>query len=315
MEENMLKVKYNELLARYNKGAEYLAKNPEDDKALEEFNRISDELNNIIQAIPNMTDKEKTEGFVIEETEQVSEQVEEQQIIVKAGERELYTGKTENMNYVVPAPVEQSKPVIEPDNIIETSSGNIVLTPEIVKKYLVNGQGHVTEQEIAMFIGMCKANRLNPFNKEAYLIKYSSEPATMVTSKDIFFKRANQNPNFDGMESGIIVLNNDKQIEKRAGHIYIKGETIVGAWCKVYRKDWSHPIYQEVNMSEYEGRKKSGELNQNWKQKPAVMITKVAEATALRKAFTENLQGMYITEETDNVAVEIPAREQPKDIL
>lgn len=63
MEENMLKVKYNELLARYNKGAEYLAKNPEDDKALEEFNRISDELNNIIQAIPNMTDKEKTEGF------------------------------------------------------------------------------------------------------------------------------------------------------------------------------------------------------------------------------------------------------------
>lgn len=311
----MLKVKYNELLARYNKGAEYLAKNPEDDKALEEFNRISDELNNIIQAIPNMTDKEKTEGFVIEETEQVSEQVEEQQIIVKAGERELYTGKTENMNYVVPAPVEQSKPVIEPDNIIETSSGNIVLTPEIVKKYLVNGQGHVTEQEIAMFIGMCKANRLNPFNKEAYLIKYSSEPATMVTSKDIFFKRANQNPNFDGMESGIIVLNNDKQIEKRAGHIYIKGETIVGAWCKVYRKDWSHPIYQEVNMSEYEGRKKSGELNQNWKQKPAVMITKVAEATALRKAFTENLQGMYITEETDNVAVEISAREHPKDIL
>ena len=63
MEENMLKIKYNELLARYNKGAEYLAKNPEDDKALEEFNRISDELNNIIQAIPNMTDKEKTEGF------------------------------------------------------------------------------------------------------------------------------------------------------------------------------------------------------------------------------------------------------------
>lgn len=113
MEENMLKVKYNELLARYNKGAEYLAKNPEDDKALEEFNRISDELNNIIQAIPNMTDKEKTEGFVIEESEKVSEQVEEQPIIVKAGERELYTGKTENMNYVVPAPVEQSKSQVQ----------------------------------------------------------------------------------------------------------------------------------------------------------------------------------------------------------
>lgn len=73
MEENMLKVKYNELLARYNKGAEYLAKNPEDDKALEEFNKISDELNNIIQAIPGMTDKEKTEGFVIETYAEVEE--------------------------------------------------------------------------------------------------------------------------------------------------------------------------------------------------------------------------------------------------
>lgn len=306
MEEIMLKEKYNELLVRYNNGAKYLAENPNDDKALEEFNKISDELNNIIQAIPNMTNKEKTEGFVIEESEQVSEQVDTN--------IEIYTPVNKPKAIVIQEK-SNTKPVIEPDNIIETSSGNIVLTPEIVKKYLVNGQGHVTEQEIAMFIGMCKANRLNPFNKEAYLIKYSSEPATMVTSKDIFFKRANQNPNFDGMESGIIVLNNDKQIEKRAGHIYIKGETIVGAWCKVYRKDWSHPIYQEVNMSEYEGRKKSGELNQNWKQKPAVMITKVAEATALRKAFTENLQGMYITEETDSVAVEIPAREQPKDIL
>ena len=68
MEENMLKLKYNELLARYNKGAEYLAKNPNDEKAMEEFNKISDELNNIIEALPNMTNEEKTEGFNIEAT-------------------------------------------------------------------------------------------------------------------------------------------------------------------------------------------------------------------------------------------------------
>lgn len=65
MEENMLKLKYNELLARYNKGAEYLAQKPDDEKAMEEFNKISDELNNIIETLPNMTEKEKTEGFDI----------------------------------------------------------------------------------------------------------------------------------------------------------------------------------------------------------------------------------------------------------
>ena len=81
MEENMLKLKYNELLARYNKGAEYLAKNPNDEKAMEEFNKISDELNNIIEALPNMTNEEKTEGFNIEANANVEEPKENASII------------------------------------------------------------------------------------------------------------------------------------------------------------------------------------------------------------------------------------------
>lgn len=75
MEENMLKLKYNELLARYNRGAEYLAQKPDDEKAMEEFNKISDELNNIIEAIPNMTEEEKTQGFNIEAYANVEEPV------------------------------------------------------------------------------------------------------------------------------------------------------------------------------------------------------------------------------------------------
>lgn len=185
----------------------------------------------------------------------------------------------------------------ETTNKILTTTGEIELTPEIVKNYLVNGEGKVTDQEIVMFMGMCKANKLNPFNKDAYLIKYGNQPATMVVSKDVFFKRAIDNPNYDGMKSGLIVLKDDN-IEKREGHIYIKDkETILGAWCEVFRKDWEHSLYQEVNFSEYAGYKKDGTLNSQWTTRPAVMITKVAESTALRKAFTETLQGLYIAEE------------------
>lgn len=185
----------------------------------------------------------------------------------------------------------------ETTNKILTTTGEIELTPEIVKNYLVNGEGKVTDQEIVMFMGMCKANKLNPFNKDAYLIKYGNQPATMVVSKDVFFKRAIDNPNYDGMKSGLIVLKDDN-IEKREGHIYIKDrETILGAWCEVFRKDWGHSLYQEVNFSEYAGYKKDGTLNSQWATRPAVMITKVAESTALRKAFTETLQGLYIAEE------------------
>lgn len=208
------------------------------------------------------------------------------------------------------------------NNKIMTTSGEITLTNDVVRKYLVNGGGNVTDQEVTLFIGLCKANKLNPFNKDAYLIKYGSQPATIVTSKDIFFKRAIDNPDYDGMESGLI-LEKDGEIINRKGSIYIKDkEKILGAWCKVYRKNWQYPMYQEVNFTEYAGYKKdTGELNAQWKSKPAVMILKVAESTALRKTFTDSLQGLYIEEEfsnnIDNASYEV-IEEKPteiKDIL
>ena len=187
-------------------------------------------------------------------------------------------------------------------NKIITTTGEIELTKEMVKKYLVRGQGNVTEQEIIMFMGMCKANKLNPFNNDAYLIKFGNQAATMIVSKDVFFKRAIDNPSYNGMKSGIIVVK-DGQITKREGHIKLKDEEIAGAWCEVFRKDWEHSIYQEVNFNEYAGYTKEGKLNAQWSSKPVVMITKVAESTALRKAFTENLQNMYIAEEISEPTV------------
>lgn len=285
-EEKMLKQKYNDLLESLYKGTEYLKQKPDDEKAQKRLDEIAIEMQNIMQAIPNMTDEEREKGFIIEESnEQIVEPVKKK--ITKSNNSQV-----KNI---------QVKPGENNPNIISTTTGNIELTPEIVRQYLVNGQGDITDQEVAMFIGMCKANRLNPFNKDAYLIKYGSQPASIITSKDVFFKRAIENPNFNGMESGLIILGGNNELIKREGSIYAKGEEILGAWCRVYRKDWEHPVYQEVNMSEYAGKTKTGELNSNWKTKPAVMITKVAEATALRKAFTDNLQGMYLLEESDDI--------------
>lgn len=68
MEENMLKKKYNELLARYKKGMEFLEKNPEDEKAKSTFESLQTEMNNIIQAIGDVTAEEIENGFEIQET-------------------------------------------------------------------------------------------------------------------------------------------------------------------------------------------------------------------------------------------------------
>lgn len=204
------------------------------------------------------------------------------------------------------------------DNKIMTTTGEIELTADIVRKYLVTGEGKVTDQEIIMFMGLCKANKLNPFNKDAYLIKYGTQAASMIVSKDVYFKRGIEHPKFNGMESGIII-EKDGELLNKTGHCYIKDkEKLIGAWCRVHRKDWQYPVYQEVNFDEYAGRTKTGELNTNWKTKSVVMITKVAEATALRKAFTDSLQGMYIAEEIEEPIVTYSKTEEPEvvdDIL
>ena len=69
-----------------------------------------------------------------------------------------------------------------------TSNGmEVKLTPELVRNYLVSGdKERVTTQEVAMFINLCKYSGLNPWLKEAYCIKYGTEPATMVTGKEAF---------------------------------------------------------------------------------------------------------------------------------
>ena len=180
----------------------------------------------------------------------------------------------------------------------KVNGAEVTLSPETVKNYLVSGdKDRVTVQEVVMFINLCKFSGLNPWLKEAYLIKYGTEPATMVTGKEAFEKRAETNPHYDGDEAGIIVVQSDGTLDYRKGTFYIAGETIVGGWAEVWRKDKAHSTRIEVSFEEYAGRKKDGTLNSQWAKKPATMIRKVALVQALREAFPTKLGGMYTAEE------------------
>ena len=165
----------------------------------------------------------------------------------------------------------------------------VVLTPQTVRDYLVSGdKERVSIQEIVMFINLCKYAGLNPWLKEAYCIKYGSEPATMVVGKEAFMKRAEKTPGFDGFEAGVIVLSGEELIYRK-GTLKLPEETLVGGYAEVYRKDRSHSYRSEVSFEEYAARKKDGTLNSQWSKKPATMIRKVALVQALREAFSGKL--------------------------
>lgn len=167
------------------------------------------------------------------------------------------------------------------------------LTPDIIKRYICD---KATDQEVFFFIQLCKAQNLNPFLREAYLIKYGAAPATMVVGKETFTKRADRLPQYNGFKAGIILVSN-QQISYREGAFLQKGESLLGGWAEIFRKDRDNSVRIEVTLSEYEGRKQDGELNQQWKTKPATMIRKVALVQGLREAFPDEFASMYSEEE------------------
>lgn len=198
--------------------------------------------------------------------------------------------------------------------VYEADGEQIRLTPSIVQNYIVGTDAQITMPEFKFFTSLCKARGLNPFLKEAYCIKYGKDPAQIVVGKDAVLKRAIKNPNYDGMESGVIVQNKEtSEIIERKGTFYLRdSENLVGGWAKVYRKDWQHPTYCSVAFDEVAQKKNDGKLNFNWSGKGATMVEKVAKVRALRETFVEEVGGMYAAEE---MGVDLSSETQSQEIV
>ena len=200
--------------------------------------------------------------------------------------------------------------------VYEVNGEQIKLTPSIVQQYIVGDSGTITLQEFKFFTELCKARKLKPFLKEAYCIKFGNQPAQIVVGKDAILKRAIIHPDYDGMESGVIVLKADGSIEERKGTFYLgNSEQLVGGWANVYRKNRKYPTYCSVAFDEVANRKKDGTLNSNWAGKGATMVEKVAKVRALRETFIEDLQGMYDADEMNTPAPETPAAPSEPEII
>ncbi len=180
----------------------------------------------------------------------------------------------------------------------EVEGQEVKLTPTIVQQYIVGTDAKITLPEFKMFTELCKVRKLNPFLREAYLIKYSNKQAAqIVVGKDAILKRAVLNGKYDGMKSGIIVLTESGEEKTRQGTFKLPNEKLVGGWAEVFRKDWKNSIYCSVSLDETIQKKSDGTPNTNWSKQPATMIEKVAKVRALREAFVEDLAGMYEAEE------------------
>jgi phage recombination protein Bet len=163
--------------------------------------------------------------------------------------------------------------------------GELPINFETVRKFICPD---ATDQEILLFAHQCKSYKLDPFTREIYLIKYGGEKAQAIVGYEEYLKRADRTKNWAGLETGVEL-------------------TDVGlpriAWAKVYRRDWTAPLYHEVHYTEYLQTRRDKQDNKIkptrfWREKPITMLKKVAVAQAMRMAFPTEFGGLpYIEEE------------------
>lgn len=188
----------------------------------------------------------------------------------------------------------------------QANGEEVKLSLSTVRNYLVSGNGKVTDQEVVMFINLCRYQHLNPFLNEAYIVKFGDRPAQLITSKEAFMKRAEANPHFMGSKAGVIVVR-DNQIIHSPGAFALPTDQIVGGWAEVKRDDREEPIHVEISFKEFS----KGQAT--WKDMPANMIRKTALVNALREAFPDTL-GLLYTEDDKSETNTVNAPQEPKKV-
>lgn len=200
-----------------------------------------------------------------------------------------------------------------------TEHGEVKLSPQIIRNYLVP-DAKVSDAEVEMFLQLCQYQKLNPFLREVYLVKYGDSPASMVTGKEVFTKRAMADPDFNGFEAGVTIIDASNQYIRREGSLALTEERLVGGWARVYLKSRAIPFFEEVSFIEYAAYNSYGKLTKMWSTKPGTMIRKVALVHALREAFPDKFEGLYSQEEINafdpsqlpDKPVDIPVNETAK---
>lgn len=183
-----------------------------------------------------------------------------------------------------------------------------------------------TDNEFLLFLHLAKTYGLDPFAKEIWCLKYgSSQPATVFTSRDGYLKIASRDAQMNGLQSDVVCAADtlEKLADGTVRHVYGNPRgPIVGAYALVYRKDRAVPAYFYAPFGEY-----SAGSNPTWKKYPSAMIVKVAEAMALKRAFsisglvTQEEIGLDMSQEpeaeagTEAVVVGNPPAATPKPVL
>lgn len=156
-----------------------------------------------------------------------------------------------------------------------------------------------TPAEVALFEEVCRRTGLSPYARQVYPIKRSVREGrdyvdrwSFQVSIDGFRLIAERTGAYRGQTTPLFC-----GVDGVWKELWLSAEPPTAAKVGVLRSDFDAPLYAIAKWSEYAQRTRDGSLTSMWAKMASLMLAKVAEALALRKAFPQELSGLYTTEE------------------